>query len=461
MTRKTAAIAALITVQALIPGARSARAEEVDADRLQRLERVLALQAAELERLHVRLEELEAPRPAPTGSPPPPAPTRPPVAGPERSDPAPVDMLEFDRTANRLQRKMEEAHIDPFAQVGPSVRLGGYLTLEYIAPSDRSSWFDLHRFVLQADAVITEGVDMVTEIEYEHGGIGGGAEGDVEIEYLEVAFRPHDAFQLKVGAILIPFGRYNLYHDDPFNDFTQRPWIARYFVPTGFGQPGVGVEGALPVGCDGVLTYDVAVTGGFGEGFSSSSGVRPTRQRWQTDNNENKQVWGRLAYDPGRSFLDRLEVGVSGTYGTWDERDDRSIFGWGLDLLARKGPFELQGEYVHYDIGQDPTAPASEPRAMSGLWLQGGFHFFPSFLCGCGAPFVTDTSHFTLAIRYQSMDLNDRIRGASFNDDARSWGVALNYRITEQTVFRIDQSWITAVNEPDKQEFTASFSTWF
>jgi hypothetical protein len=34
MTRKTAVIAALMAVQALIAGARSARAEEVDGDRL-------------------------------------------------------------------------------------------------------------------------------------------------------------------------------------------------------------------------------------------------------------------------------------------------------------------------------------------------------------------------------------------------------------------------------------------
>ena len=53
------------------------------------------------------------------------------------------------------------------------------------------------------------------------------------------------------------------------------------------------------------------------------------------------------------------------------------------------------------------------------------------------------------------------MRGASSNDDAESWGIALNYRITEQTVFRIDQSWVRAVNGPDRQEFTASFSTWF
>jgi hypothetical protein len=320
---------------------------------------------------------------------------------------------------------------------------------------------DLHRLILQMDASIGDRIDLTGEIEIEHGGPNDELQGELVLEQLVAAFRVSDAFVPKAGVLLAPFGRYNLFHDDPLNDFTQRPLTARYLVPTGFGQPGLGAEGVLPFGCGHTLAYDFAVTNGFRDDFSAGSGVRDARQRWNQDNNEDKQLWGRLNATLATRFLDRLELGVSGTWARYDDAGRRDLWGTGVDFLVRKGPFEARGEYLRYDLDRDPAAPATAPRGLWGLWLEAGWHFFPRGLCRLGPPFVNDTSHFTLAARYQQTNLNDRLRGGHVNDDVRAWSVGLNYRITERTVFRIDHTWFEIEGFPDRREFTASLSTYF
>ena len=266
---------------------------------------------------------------------------------------------------------------------------------------------------------------------------------------------------MKLGALLIPFGRFNLFHDDPLNDFTMRPFTGRYMVPSGFGQPGIGAEGVFSLGCPGALSYNVAITNGFDDGFTTDSGARGARASWKSDNNASKQVWGRLNAILTVPRTDNFEVGVSGTWSRYDDEDDHDLYGFGADFNVMVGPFEFEGEYIQYDLDRDVDAPIEDPRRQSALWLEAAYHFFP---CGWNCPrkpFVTWTSHFTLAVRYQTMDLNDRLRGGSFNDDLHAYGIALNYRITEDSVFRIDWTYFDALYEDDRTEFTASFSTYF
>jgi hypothetical protein len=342
---------------------------------------------------------------------------------------------------------------------GRGVRWGGYVSLEFRDPSDGPSAFDLHRLILSADAAISDRVDFRAEIEFEHGGVSDEIDGEIVVEKAEVVLHVCDAINPKLGWLLIPFGRYNLYHDDPINDFTTRPFTATYLVPTGFGQPGVGVEGARAFGAGHVLSYDVAFTNGYRDAFTADEGVREARHA--EDENHGKQVWARVAATWRTCFLDTLETGVSGTYGIYDDRDENAITGYALDLLVRKGPFELKAEYVAYDYERDASDPAGSIEGQSALCLEAAWHFFPCGARGCTAAYLTDTSLFTLAARYQWMDLDDHVRGATFEDDLRSWSVGLNYRVTERTVFRIDHTWFDSENDGSRREWTASLSTFF
>jgi hypothetical protein len=354
------------------------------------------------------------------------------------------------------------ARATPTRAVVPTggVRWGGYGTIEFVAPSNDESHFDLHRLVLTFDAAVTRCIDVRGEIEFEHGGIGGPLDGEVIVEQAEIVFRLSDWFRPKAGALLVPFGRSNLYHDDPLHDFTLRPWTGRFLVPTGWGVPGVGFEGAAPVGCH-TLTYDVVLNNGVKDAFDANNGIRPARLDWEADNNENKQLWGRAAIAWRVPCFARLETGVSFTWGDYDDAAENTLTGWAVDVLARWGPLELKGEHIRYDLDRDAADPAGSIEGLDGTWLELGYHFFPSFLCGCRSCLVEDTSHFTLAVRYMATDLDDRVLGAAFRDDLESWGVALNYRVTERTVIRVDHTWYDAEFAEDVRELTVSLSTYF
>jgi hypothetical protein len=444
-------------------GAASARAEgHATEERLRRLEDLVRRQSEEIERLR---EEVAAKRGAeagatPPGGGPPPAPQPVPVAGPA-APPAPraVPYLPPPPQTPLLVDTRGAGFADGGDLGG--VDVGGYLTVNFQARSDRNSFVDLHRLVVGFDAAITEHVDFVSEIEIEHGGVHPQLDGELLVEQAVVRFHLCDAIVPKVGVLLIPFGRYNLHHDDPMNDFTVRPLTAQFLVPTGFGQPGLGVEGAVPFGRGHVLSYDAAVTPGYEDDFSTSRGVRNARQRWQQDNNEDKQVWGRVAVTVCNPWLDHLEIGASGTWARYDAQGDDDLTGWSVDALIRRGPFEVKGEYIDYEVERDANDPPAATRGMSGLWVEAGWHFMPCGLRRCRSAFFTETSHFTLAVRYQTLDLDEGRHAGTFEDDLEAWSVGLNYRITERSVFRVDHTWYEAETQRDVRELTASFSTYF
>lgn len=464
-SRARVALLGLVLAGAAVgPLAGPARADDALEQRLQQLETLLRQQGAELARLRAeaasRGEATSPPAPAPAAVAPAPVAVSPwtaPSPATGLSAPPPADPRAVVAAA-APGSGVRASNLD--GDLPGGVRWGGYGTVEWIAPSDANSHFDLHRLVLTLDAPITRCLDFQGEIEFEHGGIGGPLDGEVIVEQAAFTFRLTDWLHLKAGALLVPFGRTNLYHDDPIHDFTLRPWTGRFLVPTGWGVPGVGAEGAVALGCH-TLTYDVALNNGVKDAFSPSSGIRTARQDWEADNNENKQVFGRVAMAWRVPGFARLETGVSGTFGTYDDAGENDLTGFGLDLMARAGPFEVTGEVLRYDLERDAADPAGAIRGLSGLWVQAAYHFFPSFLCGCRGCLVEDTSHFTLAVRYMTTDLDDAVEGAAFRDDLKSWGVALNYRLTERTVIRVDHTWFDPVNGDGTRELTVSLSTYF
>ena len=433
------AAAALLSLAGMSPPVHAG--EVGDDERLRRLEELVRRQAGDLERLRGEVASERASR----------------TPGNLTSD-------EIDRAVGGYLAATgaRDLQVLPPAPSAGGVRLGGYLHAVYLAPSHESSHFDLHRLILAGDAQISTGIDFSFEIEFEHGGISDEVPGEIVIEKAEVAFRLHDAFTPLVGAILVPFGRYNLHHDDPMNDFTERPFTARFLMPTGFGQPGIGLEGAAPFGAGHVFAYKAALTNGFRDDFTADDGVREARQPWDEDENEGKQVWARASATWATCFLDTLETGVSGTWAKYDVEGRNDLLGWGFDLLARKGPLELSGEILGYSYERDAADPVGSITGQWGAYAQLAWHFFPGFWrCARPNALLTDTSLFTLAVRGQHMDLDDRTDGATFEDDLTAWGVGLNYRVTERTVFRVDHTWFLPESGDERTLFAASFSTYF
>lgn len=456
--------AALLVIAAA--AARTGAAQEID-KRFEDLERRFGALQGELERRAAREQELQGKVGALEAR----------LAEREAGEAARMKDFE-DRVAGRTGaiedavRRVEALERAPAAT--SRLRVGGYFDFEIRddeAP-DRFT-FDQHRFVLKFDGDVTDAISFRSEIEFEGGGSGASFLTDnyVAVEFAELHFGFDRAFNVKAGALLVPFGRFNAQHDSPLQDLTDRPFVAQYVVPTTWTEAGVGFYGGAELGSVRV-DYDVAVTNGLDENFSSmpGGGLRDQRSSLRKDNNDAKQVVGRLGVSPDFAFLDGLNVGVSGAFGRYDKRGKQDVSLVGFDVFVKKGPFELLGEAAWGDLERNPAQiTAGAPGGLSGWYAEGRFHFFPEGWRGAGAWFGPEST-FTFVLRAECVDTDDSAtaidfatRGKGMRDDVERYTIGLNFRPVEKTVVKFEYQFLTEPSgfSVDNDRIVLSFATTF
>ena len=119
----------------------------------------------------------------------------------------------------------------PFlAHLGESAALGGYLDahFRYLRTDGATDemTFKLQRINLFTYASLSDRIRVASEIEFEDGG------QEVKVELAIVDFEIHPALTFRGGIILSPLGRFNLAHDSPANDLTDRPLVSTEIIPT-------------------------------------------------------------------------------------------------------------------------------------------------------------------------------------------------------------------------------------
>src|SRR5207253_5483554 len=303
----------------------------------------------------------------------------------------------------------------PFVS-SPRTTVGGYMDLQYRLFSSSkstgigqpstgagSSSFDQQRFVPFFYSDITDRLKVAAELEVEHGirsksNSGSGIE--VSLEFATVDYLIKEPLNLRAGIILLPLGKFNLLHDSPLNELSDRPMVATAIIPSTLSETGAGFYGTFYPTRLSKLDYEIYVTQGF-SGYNTDrmpvitagEGLRDARQRVSTvddglDNNNGKAVVGRLAFSP----LLGIELGGSGYFGSYDPASKRPLSIVAFDWTLQRGPFQLIGEAAwayardnSKDLFGNPAAdPAFAgqllPQRMGGYYVQGNYHFMPEFL---------------------------------------------------------------------------------
>jgi hypothetical protein len=444
MTPRRAAVAAAAVLLAVSP---AALADEKD-ERIDRLEQ-------ETKELRRELAEMKASR----------------AAGADGVRAAVDDLV------NRSQAMAENApgwYAGPGGVRRPSgnITLGGYFSTRWLAAETAGlhTFVDM-RLVPQIHAQITDRIAFDTEIEIEHGGVGGPADdGEIVVEFAELSFRHSDAFKFKVGTLLVPFGWFNQNHDDPLNEFSSRPDVARYVVPSAFDSPGVGVEGMIEVDEDTAFTYDVVLNNGLKDAFDGDSGSRGARGLFEEDDNHDKTLFGRVAFIPTIDLLDALAIGVSGALGKVGEEDQDRLSGAGVDVTAKAGPWEFKGEHSRFGIdrGSDAAPPIDAAgnlgpvRGFRGYYAQLAYRIAEEWV-RC-LPFAEKDASVALVLKRDAIDLNDRVHAAGSRDDERAWSLGLNYRPTTKTVVKLEWRKAKSAVPGEKHDhdlFAVEFATYF
>ena len=334
----------------------------------------------------------------------------------------------------------------PFLQKArDSVSLGGYFDLEYRDPQNAPHEFRFHRLVPFIYADVHERVRFATEIEIEDG-------SDIGVEFAHVDVLLTDEVNLRGGVILDPLGKFNLIHDSPINDLTDRPLVNRFVIPTTLRELGVGVFGDLtPQNSDCEIQYEAYLTSGFkgldSDGattITSASGTRSARPHGTAlgtssfDDINNKFAGvGRLSISP----IVGSELGISAHSGAYDEAGDNLLTTTAVDALVTIpeldigevpiGPIEIQGEGAYSFIERNSFARTSGVTDdIFGYYVQASYHFMPSFLVDYMPYGFWPGSTFTLVGRWDHVDLDgNRMSRAT---------IGLNYRPIESTVIKVD-----------------------
>jgi len=409
----------------------------------------------------------------------------------------------------------------PFV-AAPKAIVGGYMDIQYRAQRRASiengygggtNGFDQQRFVPFIYADITEHVKFASEIEIEHG-IREDAQTtgmEIGLEFAHIDYLVNEPFNLRAGILLLPVGKFNLLHDSPLNDLTDRPLVSLFIIPSTMAETGAGFYGTLYPGRTSKLDYEFYVTTGpcgydnnGNPRINEETGTRGSRQRKCAsddglDINNGKAVSGRVAYSP----MLGIEVAGSGYYGNaapGPNYNPLSIVA--VDWTLQRGPFELIGEaawsYTRNNsraincAGRDTTSATSvcgagtppgllltgiggnsglgiPPQRMNGFYIQGNYHFMPDFLRAWSPKRFGEGSTFTAVIRYDRVDTNlDNSNGTGGFGNLEQISFGLNYRPIEDAVFKISYQYQPMAFNPNNggnrihdSAFVISAATYF
>lgn len=395
----------------------------------------------------------------------------------------------------------------PFV-AAPKAIVGGYMDIQYRSQRKGSiengyggttNGFDQQRFVPFIYADITEHIKFASEIEIEHGIREDATQGaEIGLEFAHIDYLVNEPFNLRAGILLIPVGKFNLLHDSPLNDLTDRPLVSRLVIPTTMAETGAGFYGTLYPGRTSKLDYEFYVTTGpcsYDPGtlqprINEQDGTRGSRQRKcpsddGLDINNGKAVSGRLAYSP----MLGVEVAGSGYYGNGANNGNYNPLSISaLDWTFQRGPLELIGEaawaYARGNsralngncvqgtnpctgvptgslltlttLGVSPSGnsgPGIPPQRMSGYYIQGNYHFMPEFLSKWAPKRFGEGSTFTAVIRYDRVNTNlDNSNGTGGWGNLQQISFGLNYRPIEDAVFKISYQYQPMAFNPNTSQ---------
>lgn len=259
----------------------------------------------------------------------------------------------------------------------PQLRLSGYLSAQYEKGGSESGVSGGTFGAARAGLLLSGQAETIFDYGLE---IRFRSESRLELEEAWVGVNPSEAFHLKLGLYLVPFGAFNTANRPQQTIFITPPLALEQAYPASWRDIGVVAEGNLSV-----LRYAAYV----GNGLSEQAFLKDAQQF--QDNNRGKSFGGRAGVFLGRN----MEIGLSYYRGAYDDAGERNLELRGLDATWDSHAFRLMYEYVDAAIENPPAySPGSEKGHFGLLALR----------IGDFSPFVS----------YQTLEYEDPFHGPGF-----------------------------------------------
>lgn len=289
--------------------------------------------------------------------------------------------------------------------------------------------FEAKRFNLFTNTRVSDFVRIGAEIEFEDGA------QEILLEFAAIDFRVHPSLTIRGGMILSPLGKFNLSHDSPLNEFTDRPLVSTELTGVALSEPGFGILGQFRAGRKGRLTYEVYATNGFHDGLitESEDGTRiPLGRRNFEDNNGSPAAVGRLAWSP----LVGYEIGVSAHHGAYNVFNEE---GARLDRRRDLTIGVLDAEAMVFGVrlaGEAALAAIDVPEGLRGIYASGQRGIYVEAIrdFGRGRVRTAPQSSFAVKARFDYIDFDTDVVGTSIAQIT----VGLNFRPTQDSALKLD-----------------------
>jgi hypothetical protein len=177
---------------------------------------------------------------------------------------------------------------------------------EFVEGTFQNGKADLHRIILFMGYKFNDRLQFFTEIEFEHVN-----ELAVEQAYIDYSFESWLNF--KAGAILIPMGYVNEFHEPTLFNGVERSAIDSYVIPSTWRELGFGFHGIIKRAN---LKYQAYMVNGF-NGYDGSARISAAKGLRSARQHGSNAILRRPAFAGKLTFygLNGLRVGLSGYHG--------------------------------------------------------------------------------------------------------------------------------------------------
>lgn len=329
---------------------------------------------------------------------------------------------------------------------------------------------DLHRIILFMGYKFNSKLQFFSEIEFEH-----VDELAVEQAYIDYAHKSWLNF--KAGAILIPMGYVNEFHEPTLFNGVERSAVDTYVIPSTWRELGFGFHGILKPAN---LKYQLYVVNGF-NGYdgsariSGSSGLRSARQHGSKALLRRPALAGKLTF----YGLNGLRLGISGYHGNSEssmynglDRNDAAAVATadsttvGISMAAFNANYRWKGlnlmavgniTSISNADAYNQFTGANIGSQIMGYYGEIAYHFplkksqeYPKMV-----PFV----------RYENYNTHhgvgrDMVANEAYHREVLTGGISL--QPTAGTTFKADYQWIKNVANPKPTGMlNIGFGYWF
>ena len=174
--------------------------------------------------------------------------------------------------------------------------LHGYGEMHIQYSDENPAHVDHHRFVLGVHSELSDWIHLNMEMDFEH------AMETLEFEFSYLDFLLSDKLNFRAGAVLMPMGNLNEFHEPPLFYSVERPDFHSKLIPTTWTQAGGGVFGQVDEGIN-YRVYFVNAVQSLGNGRTGQKGyfrdedfMRKGRAQLNKIVVEDWAVTGRVEY---------------------------------------------------------------------------------------------------------------------------------------------------------------------